>query len=139
VRGYCSDVTRTFVVGAAADPRQREMYDVVRRAQLRARTGLRAGLTGKEADALARDVIEREGHGNLFGHSLGHGIGLEAHEAPRLSRMNESRLPVGAVVTVEPGVYLQGWGGIRIEDDVLLGPESAECLSDGRTDLVELT
>jgi Xaa-Pro aminopeptidase len=139
VRGYCSDVTRTVVVGARADDRQRTMYDLVRRAQLRARSGLRAGLTGREADSLARDLIAREGVGEAFGHSLGHGLGLEVHEAPRLSQSNEAPLPAGAVVTVEPGVYFEGWGGIRIEDDVVLCPESAECLSDGRTELVELT
>jgi Xaa-Pro aminopeptidase len=139
VRGYCSDVTRTVVVGARADERQAARYDLVRRAQLRARTGLRAGLTGKEADSLARELIAREGVGDAFGHSLGHGIGLEVHEAPRLSQTNETVLPAGAVVTVEPGVYFEGWGGIRIEDDVVLGPDTAEILSDGRTDLVELT
>jgi Xaa-Pro aminopeptidase len=139
VRGYCSDVTRTVVVGARADERQRAMYDLVRRAQLRARAGVRGGMTGREADSLARDLIAREGVGEAFGHSLGHGLGLEVHEAPRLSQSNDAPLPVGAVVTVEPGVYFEGWGGIRIEDDVVLGPESAECLSDGRTELVELT
>jgi Xaa-Pro aminopeptidase len=139
IRGYCSDVTRTVVVGALADERQASLYDLVRRAQLRARSGLRAGLTGREADSLARDLIAREGAGEAFGHSLGHGLGLEVHEAPRLSQSNDQPLPAGAVVTVEPGVYFEGWGGIRIEDDVVLGPDSAECLSDGRTDLVELT
>ena len=139
VGGYCSDLTRTFVVGAPADGRQREVYEVVRAAQRRARDGLRAGLTGKEADTLARDVIVAAGLGQAFGHSLGHGLGLEVHEAPRLSQTNDKTLPAGAVVTVEPGVYLEGWGGVRIEDDVVLRPSGAECLSDGRTELVELT
>jgi Xaa-Pro aminopeptidase len=139
VGGYCSDITRTFVVGAPADGRQREVYEVVRRAQARARAGLRAGLTGKAGDALARDLIAAEGMADAFGHSLGHGLGLEVHEAPRLSQTNEAVLPAGAVVTVEPGVYFDGWGGVRIEDDVVLRPDGAECLSDGRTDLVELT
>jgi Xaa-Pro aminopeptidase len=139
VDGYCSDVTRTVVVGARADDRQREMYELVRRAQARARAGLRAGLTGREGDSLGRDVIAAAGFGPAFGHSLGHGLGLEVHEAPRLSQTNEGVLPAGAVVTVEPGVYFEGWGGIRIEDDVVLRPDGAECLSDGRTELVELT
>lgn len=139
VRGYCSDITRTFVVGARADSRQREVYEVVRRAQARARAGLRAGLTGREGDSLAREVIAGAGMGEAFGHSLGHGLGLEVHEAPRLSQRNEKPLPAGAVVTVEPGVYFEGWGGVRIEDDVVLWPDGAECLSDGRTELVELT
>lgn len=136
--GYCSDITRTYVVGARADERQRTAYEVVRQAQLRARGGLRAGLTGREGDSLARDPINRAGMGPAFGHSLGHGLGLEVHEAPRLSQTSEAPLPVGAVVTVEPGVYFDGWGGVRIEDDVVLLEDRAECLTDGMTDLVEL-
>ena len=139
IRGYCSDLTRTFVVGDRADQRQRDVYEVVRRAQCRAREGLRAGLTGREADALAREVIAADGLGAAFGHSLGHGLGLEVHEAPRLSQTNEQPLVASAVVTVEPGVYLEGWGGVRIEDDVVLTSDGADCLSDGRTELVELT
>jgi Xaa-Pro aminopeptidase len=139
VRGYCSDLTRTVVVGARATERQRSVYDLVRRAQRRAVTGIRPGMTGKAADTLAREVIEGEGFGAAFGHSLGHGLGLEVHEAPRLSQLNPDPLPAGAVVTVEPGVYLEGWGGVRIEDNVVLTAEGARCLSDGRTDLLELT
>ena len=139
VSGYCSDITRTFVVGARADERQRSTYEVVQMAQIRAREGLRAGLSGREADSLARDPIARAGMGEAFGHSLGHGLGLEVHEAPRLSRTSETVLPAGAVVTVEPGVYFEGWGGVRIEDDVVLLEDGAICLSDGKTDLVELT
>ncbi|MBL8989312.1 MAG: aminopeptidase P family protein [Gemmatimonadetes bacterium] len=139
VRGYCSDITRTFVVGARADQRQRDTYGVVREAQTRARGALRAGLTGREGDSLAREVIARAGMGEAFGHSLGHGLGLEVHEDPRLSQTSETPLPAGAVVTVEPGVYFDGWGGVRIEDDLVLVDGGAECLSDGRTDLVELT
>ncbi len=139
VAGYCSDITRTFVVGAKASERQRMVYEVVQKAQMRARDGLRAGLTGREADSLARDPIARAGMGEAFGHSLGHGLGLEVHEAPRLSQTSEAPLPVGAVVTVEPGVYFDGWGGVRIEDDVVLLENQAVCLSDGKTDLMELT
>jgi Xaa-Pro aminopeptidase len=139
VAGYCSDLTRTVVVGSRATDRQRAVYGVVQRAQAAARKGLRPGMTGKEADSLARDLIAGEGLGEAFGHSLGHGLGLEVHEAPRLSQTNPDPLPAGAVVTVEPGVYLEGWGGVRIEDDVVLTAGGAECLSDGRTDLIELT
>lgn len=139
VSGYCSDVTRTFVVGAPADGRQRDTYEVVRRAQAAARARIRAGLTGRDADSLGRDVIAEAGMGAAFGHSLGHGLGLEVHEAPRLSQTNQGVLPAGAVVTIEPGVYFEGWGGIRIEDDVVLRADGAECLSDGQTELVELT
>ena len=138
VDGYCADLTRTVVVGRA-DDRQQVMYDLVRDAHRRAVSGLRAGLTGREADALARTVIEARGFGDAFGHSLGHGLGLEVHEGPRLSRTNEDALPAGAVVTVEPGVYFPGWGGIRLEDDVHLTPTGAQLLSDGDTELRELT
>lgn len=138
VDGYCADLTRTIVVGRRADSRQRDVYETVHRAQARAIGGIRAGMTGREADALARDVIAGHGFGEAFGHSLGHGLGLEVHEAPRLSPTAEDPLPAGAVVTVEPGIYLPGWGGVRLEDDVHLGPDGPVCLSDQRTELVEL-
>jgi len=138
VDGYCADVTRTFLVGAAPDRRQREVYEVVRDAQAAAVSRLRAGLTGREGDALARDPIAAAGFAEEFGHSLGHGLGLEVHEAPRLSRAAEQRLPAGAVVTVEPGIYLPGWGGVRIEDDVLLGDEGATLLTDFPRELIVL-
>jgi Xaa-Pro aminopeptidase len=136
--GYCADLTRVAVVGARADSRQREIHAVVEAAQQRAITQVRAGLSGREADALARDLIAARGFGELFGHSLGHGLGLEVHEAPRLSPTAEAALPLGAVVTIEPGVYLPGWGGIRLEDDVFLGPDGATVLSDQHTALIEL-
>ena len=136
--GYCADVTRTFLVGAAPDRRQSEIYEVVRDAQAAALAGLRVGLTGRAADALARDRIAAAGFAEEFGHSLGHGVGLEVHEAPRLSKAAEQPLPAGAVVTVEPGVYLPGWGGVRIEDDVLLGDEGATLLTEFPRELVVL-
>ncbi|MBA2627428.1 MAG: M24 family metallopeptidase [Gemmatimonadales bacterium] len=138
VDGYCADLTRTVVVGARADARQRAVYDVVRTAQSRGISGVHAGLSGRDADALARDVIVTRGFGEAFGHSLGHGLGLEVHEAPRLSPTADAPLPPHAVVTIEPGIYLPGWGGVRLEDDVYLGPDGAVCLSDNRTELVEL-
>ncbi|MDX2194708.1 MAG: aminopeptidase P family protein [Gemmatimonadales bacterium] len=138
VDGYCADLTRTVVVGAPADGRQREVYEVVRLAQRRAREAVRPGMTGREADALARDAIARAGFGDAFGHSLGHGLGLEVHEAPRLAQSAEALLPAQAVVTIEPGIYLPGWGGVRLEDDVLLAPDGPELLSDGQTELLEL-
>ena len=138
VDGYCADLTRTMVVGGRADERQRTVYELVQSAQRRALEHLRAGMTGREGDALARDVIAARGFGDAFGHSLGHGLGLEVHEAPRLAPTSEAPLPPHAVVTVEPGIYLPGWGGVRLEDDVHLGPDGAEVLSDGRTELLEL-
>jgi Xaa-Pro aminopeptidase len=135
--GYCSDITRTFVVGKAS-AEQRELHDVVREANSTASGGVRGGMRGKDADALARGYIERRGWGEAFGHSLGHGIGLEVHESPRLSKVADSPLPAGAVVTVEPGIYRPGWGGIRIEDDVLLTVDGREVLTSFPRELIEL-
>lgn len=139
VDGYCADITRTVVVGARATERQRVLYEIVQAAQRLAREQIRAGMSGREADALARDVIAARGFGDAFGHSLGHGLGLEVHEAPRLARINTEPLPADSVVTIEPGIYLAGQGGVRIEDDVHLAADGPVLLSDGATDLVELT
>ncbi|HUL70284.1 MAG TPA: Xaa-Pro peptidase family protein [Gemmatimonadales bacterium] len=139
VRGYCADLTRTVLIGGRADDRQREIYALVHRAQSQALKGIRPGLTGRQADALAREVIVAGGFGDSFGHSLGHGLGLEVHEAPRLSPASETPIPAHAVVTVEPGVYLPGWGGVRLEDDLLVSPDGPVCLSSNRTELLELT
>ncbi len=138
VDGYCADVTRTVVVGGRADESQRALYSVVQDAQRRAREGVRVGMTGREADALARDPIEARGFGAAFGHSTGHGLGLEVHEAPRLARTVAEPLPENAVVTIEPGVYITGSGGVRIEDDVHLSADGPVLLTDGCTDLMEL-
>ncbi|HYK82450.1 MAG TPA: aminopeptidase P family protein [Gemmatimonadales bacterium] len=138
VDGYCADITRTVLVGARATERQRALYGLVHEAQQRARLGVRAGMSGRDADALARELITARGFGDAFGHSLGHGLGLEVHEAPRLSKINPDPLPTDAVVTIEPGVYVAGDGGVRIEDDVHLAAEGPVLLSDGHTELVEL-
>jgi Xaa-Pro aminopeptidase len=135
--GYVSDVTRTVVVGRA-DERQREVHALVREANERAVRGVRAGMRGREADAIARELLDEHGYGKAFGHGLGHGIGLEVHEAPRLGRTSEGVLPEGAVVTIEPGIYEPGWGGVRIEDDVHLGPDGAELLTHFTRELLEL-
>ena len=139
VDGYCADVSRTVVVGRCAEDRQRSVYELVRETQQYACRAVCAGMLGYEADALARSRIEAAGFGDAFEHSLGHGLGLEVHEEPRLSKTSEAELPVGAVVTVEPGVYLPGWGGIRIEDDVFLSEKGPVLLSDGNTELREIT
>lgn len=138
VDGYCADITRTVVVGGKPDDRQRAMYELVQNAQQSALKGIRAGMTGEDADALARRVIETRGFGDSFGHSLGHGLGLEVHEAPRVAKSNPRPLPDAAVVTIEPGVYFPGWGGVRLEDDVYLTASGAELLSDGKTQLREI-
>jgi Xaa-Pro aminopeptidase len=137
VEGYCADITRTVVVGRATDE-QREVYDVVRKANEQAAQDIRAGMTGRDADAIARGYIERRGFGELFGHGLGHGVGLEVHEAPRLARTAEGALAEGAVVTIEPGVYRPGWGGVRIEDDVVLDAAGPRILTRFTRELIEI-
>lgn len=117
--GYCSDLTRTIVVGTPTD-RHREIYEIVLEAQQHALDNLKPGMTGREADALTRDIIARYGYGEFFGHGTGHGIGMEIHEAPRLSLRSDTVLEPGMVVTVEPGIYIPGFGGVRIEDDVVV-------------------
>ncbi len=137
IGGYCADVTRTFVVGRA-EPEQREIYEIVRVANESAATQVRAGMTGRDADAIARDYIVQRGYGDLFGHSLGHGLGLEVHEAPRLAKTSDVALAEGAVVTIEPGIYRPGWGGVRIEDDVVLSAAGPRILTRFTHDLIEL-
>jgi Xaa-Pro aminopeptidase len=128
--GYCSDCTRTFATGEGISGRAREIYALVLDAQERALGELAAGRTGREIDAVARELITEAGHGEHFGHGLGHGVGMNIHEAPRLSRSApEDPLVPGNVVTVEPGVYLPGELGVRIEDLVVLGDGSEEILT----------
>jgi Xaa-Pro aminopeptidase len=128
VNGYRSDLTRTFSVGRA--PREAtEIYDLVLRANRAAIAAVRGGVTGAEVDAVARDLIASSGHGEHFGHGLGHGIGLEIHEAPTVKPQSEDTLDVGATVTIEPGVYLPGFGGVRIEDDIVVTESGCDILS----------
>jgi Xaa-Pro aminopeptidase len=138
VSGYCSDVTRTFVVGKPSEE-QRAVHDVVRSANRVAASAVRSGMRGRDADGLARDYIERCGYGALFGHSLGHGIGLEVHEAPRLAKTADAVLPPDSVVTIEPGIYRPGWGGVRVEDDVYLGSAGPQLLTRFPRELLELS
>ncbi len=128
VQGYHSDCTRTVMLGEPS-ARHREIYDLVLAAQQAALRGIRPGLSGKEADALARQIIVDAGHGEHFGHGLGHGVGLAIHEGPTLSPREDATLEAGMVVTIEPGVYLPGWGGVRIEDLVVLTPGGCEILT----------
>lgn len=128
--GYHSDLTRSFSIGPAKDPDYERVYALVDQANRAVAAGLRAGMAAVEADALARDLIAAAGFGEQFGHGLGHGVGLEVHEAPRLSFLaGEARLETGMVFTNEPGVYLPGRFGVRIEDMLWLGPDGVERLS----------
>lgn len=128
VRGYHSDCTRTIVLGEAS-PRHREIYDLVLAAQRAALAGIRPGVAARDVDALARRVITEAGHADHFGHGLGHGVGLAIHEGPTLSPREDATLEAGMVVTVEPGVYLPGWGGVRIEDLVVITPDGCDNLT----------
>jgi Xaa-Pro aminopeptidase len=126
--GYCSDCTRTFAVGEPTDD-AREVYVLVLRAQEEALAAVRPGPTGREVDAVAREIITAGGHGEHFGHGLGHGVGLEVHEGPVLSRRGETALVAGHVVTVEPGVYVPERHGVRIEDLVVVTEDGADVLT----------
>lgn len=127
--GYCSDLTRVVALGKMA-PKIREIYKIVLDAQLAGIAAIKPGKPFKEVDKAARDIIAKAGFGDRFGHSLGHGIGLDIHEEPRLASRSEGVLQPGYVVTVEPGIYLPGVGGVRIEDDVLVTEKGGEVLSD---------
>ena len=126
--GYCSDMTRTFATGALV-PALREAYDVCFAAQAAAVAAVRPGIDAVALDRVARDVIDAAGLGEAFGHGLGHGVGLEIHEAPRISREGTGTLAAGMVVTVEPGIYLEGIGGVRIEDLVVVTDDGGDVLS----------
>ncbi len=135
--GYHSDCTRTFSTGGLADELHR-IYDICLEAQQRACDGIRAGMTGIEADAIARVPIAEAGYGENFGHGLGHGVGMHVHEAPRLSPESEDVLEDGHVVTIEPGIYVAGVGGVRIEDLAVVRADGAELLTSFPKELIEV-
>ncbi|MCM3412485.1 M24 family metallopeptidase [Metabacillus sp. YM-086] len=136
-KGYCSDITRTFAVGEPSDE-LKKIYSIVLEAQLRGMNGIKPGLTGKQADALTRDYIKEQGYGEYFGHSTGHGLGMEVHEGPALSFKSDTVLEQGMVVTVEPGIYVAGLGGVRIEDDTVITEKGNESLTHSPKDLIIL-
>jgi Xaa-Pro aminopeptidase len=137
VDGYCSDCTRTFAVGEISDS-LREIYELTRLAQQAGLDAVRPGATGREADAAARAVIAEAGYGENFGHGLGHGIGLLVHEAPSLRPETTDALAAGNVVTVEPGIYLSGVGGVRMEDLVVVTEDGCDVLTSFPKDLIGL-
>lgn len=133
--GYHSDMTRTVVMNSA-DTRQNEIYNLVLRAQQEVIKGVQPGMKANEVDSIARRIIAKAGYGDNFGHGLGHGVGLEIHEGPRLAPADETILEPGMVVSVEPGIYIPGWGGVRIEDLILITPAGCEVLTKSAKDLL---
>ena len=130
-KGYCSDLSRTICLGDP-DRNFKKIYDVVLGAQLTAMAIIKEGMTGEEADNLARTVINEAGYAEAFGHALGHGVGLATHEMPRLGPGSDEKITSGMVFTIEPGIYLSGWGGVRIEDMVLMENGKAKAISQAR-------
>lgn len=133
--GYNSDITRTIFLGKP-DDKQREVYDTVLEAQLRAISEIRPGKTGREIDSVARDYIASKGYGENFGHGLGHSLGLSVHDGPGFSPASDIVLEPGMVITVEPGIYIEGWGGVRIEDDILVTDTGVEVLTASTKNIV---
>lgn len=136
-KGYCSDITRTVAVGKPGE-KLHEIYSIVLEANLTALDKIKPGDTGKQGDAYARDVIEKYGYGELFGHGTGHGIGMEIHESPRLSRFSDTILIPGMTVTVEPGIYIPGLGGVRIEDDIVITESGIQIITSSPKELIYL-
>jgi Xaa-Pro aminopeptidase len=136
-KGYVSDITRTIAVGEP-DAKLKEIYEIVREAQARGMAGFKPGMTGREADSLTRDYIVEKGYGEYFGHSTGHGIGLEVHEGPAVSFRSDIVLEPGMVVTCEPGIYIPGLGGVRIEDDTRITLDHNEALTHSAKELIIL-
>lgn len=139
--GYCSDMTRTICLGKA-DTKQKEIYNIVLKAQEEVLKYIKAGITGAEVDKIARDIITEAGYGEYFGHGLGHGVGLEVHELPRLANTNEYDTKIvfekNMVVTDEPGIYIPGFGGVRIEDLIVVKENECEILSKTTKSLIEM-
>jgi Xaa-Pro aminopeptidase len=136
--GYVCDITRTVVLGNAT-PRQKKIYDLVLKAQTKAINSARSGMKGFELDKVSRDIIKKAGYKEYFGHGLGHGIGLLVHDPPGINTKSQEVLRPGMVITIEPGVYIPGWGGVRIEDDVLITRNGCKILTHIDRELLELS
>ncbi len=132
LEGYCSDMTRTFCLGTP-DKKYKEIHRIVRKAQLAGIDAVRAGTTGQQVDKAARKIIAEAGYGKYFGHALGHGVGLAVHEGPRISAKSRKKLKAGMVITIEPGIYIPGWGGIRLENMVVVRQDGCENLNTDTT------
>lgn len=136
-QGYCSDMTRTVMVGEPT-AKQREIYEIVLESQVRGVAACRPGMTGKELDEVCRSYIREKGFAEAFGHGTGHGVGRDIHEKPGVNARSDQELAAGMVVTIEPGIYLSGWGGVRIEDMVLVTADGCERLSQSPKGLLVL-
>jgi len=134
---YCSDMTRTVFIGKA-DKKFREIYDIVLTAQLKAIEAVKPGKKTADIDRVARDYISDKGYGDRFGHGLGHGVGIDIHEDPTVSPGSQKTLEEGNVITIEPGIYIPGWGGIRIEDDIVVRKDGAEILTGSTKKIIEI-
>ncbi len=135
--GYATDMTRTLAIGKISE-QQKEIYDIVYKAQQEATAAVKPGVPVNAVDAVARDIIKEAGYGDYFGHGLGHGVGLEVHEEPRLNHLKTTELKPGMIVTIEPGIYLPDKGGVRIEDMVLVTEKGAESLTKSPRELINL-
>lgn len=136
-KGYCSDMTRTFVMGTASE-KQKEIYNIVLKAQLNALDHIKGGILGKVGDAYARDIINAAGYRKNFGHGLGHSLGLEVHEIPRFSLLSEDVVEAGMIMSVEPGIYIPDFGGVRIEDLVCITEDGVDILVSSPKELIEI-
>lgn len=137
LNGYCSDITRTVVLGTPTE-KHKEIYNIVKEAQQACIEGLKPGISGREGDAIARDIIKKAGYGEYFGHGTGHSLGLQIHENPRLSPASDAVFEPGMTVTVEPGIYLPGFGGVRIEDDLVFTDTGVKVLTHSTKELLLL-
>lgn len=135
VDGYNADITRTVFIGNPPDDKQKEIYQIVFDAQRKAIEAIKPGKKGKEIDSIAREYIASKGYGEYFGHGLGHSLGIGVHDGPGFAPTSETVLEPGMIMTVEPGIYIEGWGGVRIEDDILVTKDGCEVLTKSKKDI----